>query len=304
MDCDGDPETVVPRSALLDNLMLYWLPATGASSARLYWESIADVNARAGRRDAGPDRRPDRVLDLPGRAAAQLPPLGAAALPQHPPLGRAAARRSLRGLRAAGAVRRRDASRVPRCVDRSLHGHGAVRARAGQPGRLEREGGRRRRAGRAPVGDATRSPGASGTFPRAQVGALPDVDGKDVVELGCGTAYVSAWLAARGARPVGDRRVREPARHRPRDAGQARARVPAAPRERGGRAAARRLRGLRDQRVRREPVVRSGRVARGGGAAVASRRRPRLPHELAAGDPVRAGRGRGDATGCCATSAG
>ena len=32
---------------------------------------------------------------------------------------------------------------------------------------------------------------------------LPDVDGKDVVELGCGTAYVSAWLARRGARPVG-----------------------------------------------------------------------------------------------------
>jgi SAM-dependent methyltransferase len=32
---------------------------------------------------------------------------------------------------------------------------------------------------------------------------LPDVDGKDVVELGCGTAYVSAWLARRGARVVG-----------------------------------------------------------------------------------------------------
>jgi SAM-dependent methyltransferase len=32
---------------------------------------------------------------------------------------------------------------------------------------------------------------------------LPDLDGKDVVELGCGTAYVSAWLARRGARPVG-----------------------------------------------------------------------------------------------------
>jgi hypothetical protein len=29
---------------LLDNLMLYWLPATGASSARLYWESIRQVN--------------------------------------------------------------------------------------------------------------------------------------------------------------------------------------------------------------------------------------------------------------------
>ena len=33
--------------------------------------------------------------------------------------------------------------------------------------------------------------------------ALGDVDGLDVVELGCGTAYVSAWLARRGARPVG-----------------------------------------------------------------------------------------------------
>ena len=32
---------------------------------------------------------------------------------------------------------------------------------------------------------------------------LPDVDGLDVVELGCGTAYWSAWLARGGARPVG-----------------------------------------------------------------------------------------------------
>jgi SAM-dependent methyltransferase len=33
---------------------------------------------------------------------------------------------------------------------------------------------------------------------------LPDdLAGMDVVELGCGTAYVSAWLARRGARPVG-----------------------------------------------------------------------------------------------------
>src|SRR5262245_56866268 len=39
--------------------------------------------------------------------------------------------------------------------------------------------------------------------PEASVGALPEVDGMDVVELGCGTAYLSAWLARRGARPVG-----------------------------------------------------------------------------------------------------
>jgi SAM-dependent methyltransferase len=31
----------------------------------------------------------------------------------------------------------------------------------------------------------------------------PDMTGLDTIELGCGTAYVSAWLARRGARPVG-----------------------------------------------------------------------------------------------------
>ncbi len=39
--------------------------------------------------------------------------------------------------------------------------------------------------------------------PEDELGILPDVDGKDVVELGCGTAYVSAWLARRGARVTG-----------------------------------------------------------------------------------------------------
>jgi SAM-dependent methyltransferase len=39
--------------------------------------------------------------------------------------------------------------------------------------------------------------------PEADVGALPDVAGLDTIELGCGTAYISAWLARRGARPVG-----------------------------------------------------------------------------------------------------
>lgn len=37
----------------------------------------------------------------------------------------------------------------------------------------------------------------------SDVHALPDLEGKDVVELGCGTAYLSAWLAKQGARPVG-----------------------------------------------------------------------------------------------------
>ena len=41
-DCDGHPENVLTRDELLDNVMLYWLPAAGASSARLYWESFRD----------------------------------------------------------------------------------------------------------------------------------------------------------------------------------------------------------------------------------------------------------------------
>jgi pimeloyl-ACP methyl ester carboxylesterase len=43
-DCDGHPENVLTRDELLDNVMLYWLPGTGASSARLYWQSIRQVN--------------------------------------------------------------------------------------------------------------------------------------------------------------------------------------------------------------------------------------------------------------------
>jgi pimeloyl-ACP methyl ester carboxylesterase len=39
-DCDGHPENALTRDELLDNLMLYWLPGAGASSARIYWESF------------------------------------------------------------------------------------------------------------------------------------------------------------------------------------------------------------------------------------------------------------------------
>lgn len=40
--------------------------------------------------------------------------------------------------------------------------------------------------------------------PESEIGMLPpDLAGIDAAELGCGTAYVSAWLARRGARPVG-----------------------------------------------------------------------------------------------------
>jgi hypothetical protein len=40
-------------------------------------------------------------------------------------------------------------------------------------------------------------------IPEAELRVLPDVRGLDVIELGCGTAYWSAWFANMGARPVG-----------------------------------------------------------------------------------------------------
>jgi pimeloyl-ACP methyl ester carboxylesterase len=43
-DHGGHLDDVLTRDQLLDNVMLYWLPGTGASSARLYWESIRQVN--------------------------------------------------------------------------------------------------------------------------------------------------------------------------------------------------------------------------------------------------------------------
>ncbi|MGC2654803.1 MAG: epoxide hydrolase family protein [Mycobacterium sp.] len=41
MDCDGHPENVLSRDELLDNVMMYWATGSGASSARLYWESLS-----------------------------------------------------------------------------------------------------------------------------------------------------------------------------------------------------------------------------------------------------------------------
>ena len=37
-DCES--ESALSRDAMLDNIMLYWLPANAASSARLYWQSL------------------------------------------------------------------------------------------------------------------------------------------------------------------------------------------------------------------------------------------------------------------------
>ena len=43
-DCDGHPENVLTRDELLDNVMMYWLTNSGASSGRIYWESFGKTN--------------------------------------------------------------------------------------------------------------------------------------------------------------------------------------------------------------------------------------------------------------------
>jgi SAM-dependent methyltransferase len=64
-------------------------------------------------------------------------------------------------------------------------------------------GGRTRGPGVAQLGGGRAQLGYLG-IAEAQAGVLPaDLEGRDSIELGCGTGYVSAWLARRGARPAG-----------------------------------------------------------------------------------------------------
>lgn len=42
-DNQGSPLDALSMDAILDNVMLYWLPANGASAARLYWESFGAI---------------------------------------------------------------------------------------------------------------------------------------------------------------------------------------------------------------------------------------------------------------------
>ncbi|MBC7522684.1 MAG: epoxide hydrolase [Sandarakinorhabdus sp.] len=44
-DNKGVPEDVLSLDEMLDNIMLYWLPGNGASSARLYWESFGSFGS-------------------------------------------------------------------------------------------------------------------------------------------------------------------------------------------------------------------------------------------------------------------
>ena len=90
------------------------------SAARLYWESFAQVQERFVHRDDRLGGRADRLFHLPEGESPAIPALGRDAVPGHPLLERAGQGRSLRGLRAAGPVRRGGPSlreRVRRAAD-------------------------------------------------------------------------------------------------------------------------------------------------------------------------------------------
>jgi microsomal epoxide hydrolase len=63
-DSGADVESVFALDAIIDNIMLYWLPNTGPSSVRLYWEAVR------GRRQSGvpalPVATPAGVSMFPG----------------------------------------------------------------------------------------------------------------------------------------------------------------------------------------------------------------------------------------------
>jgi pimeloyl-ACP methyl ester carboxylesterase len=62
MDCDGHPENILTRDELLDNVMLYWLTNSAASSARLYWESFNKRSSEAVKLPSGISMFPKEIF--------------------------------------------------------------------------------------------------------------------------------------------------------------------------------------------------------------------------------------------------
>src|SRR5690606_13491687 len=121
-------------------------------------------------------------------------------------------------------------------------------------------------------------------MPETDLRLLPgDMNGMDAIELGCGTGYVSGWMARRGARVVGVDISAEQLRTARRLAEQHRVEVDLRRGFRRGSAVPRRVLRLRHQRIRGCHVVRPSRVDTGGAPAAPPQRRARLHVQL---DPV------------------
>ena len=122
-DTDGEPERALTKDEMLDDITLYWLTNTAASSARIYWEDTAH-KATIG----GAVSIPAAVSRFP-REIIPTAQLGRARLPEPRLLQRARQGRSLRRLGTTGAFCGRDASGVQVAA--------LIGAHLKQPGRIE-----------------------------------------------------------------------------------------------------------------------------------------------------------------------
>ena len=68
-DNQGSPYDALSRDQILDNLMLYWLPGTGASSARLYWESFGSFAPQQVHLPVAVSAFPKEILPTPRKWA-------------------------------------------------------------------------------------------------------------------------------------------------------------------------------------------------------------------------------------------
>lgn len=68
-DNQGSPFDALAMDAILDNIMLYWLPATGASAARLYWESFAKFGDGTVAIPSGVSAFPKEIIPAPRKWA-------------------------------------------------------------------------------------------------------------------------------------------------------------------------------------------------------------------------------------------
>jgi len=66
MDCERNgtrnPENILSKDLLLDSVMMYWMTNSGASSARLYWESFSSTSMDAISRPIGLSVFPKEIM--------------------------------------------------------------------------------------------------------------------------------------------------------------------------------------------------------------------------------------------------
>jgi len=71
-DNEGHPEDALGRDELLDNVMMYWLNASAASSARLYWESFGAFGGVTVAMPAGVSQFPKEIFATSRRWAERV----------------------------------------------------------------------------------------------------------------------------------------------------------------------------------------------------------------------------------------